>query len=787
MINQYIKDSQAYNTYYDFATGKVLPRKARKYKKVASPSRKLSPVKEAEPVKKTKRVKRPTKKSTTAATVGVVFRDTLGVFVSKKKAPAKGNKGKGMEFLSDATLLEASQVKEAIQKNDNNNDSNDDSKGDNDKADSDDDGNSDADDNERTDSNDDENPSFILNDYDEEEHDEEYESDDDNENVFEDEDNDLYKDVDMRSLGVKQGQERKDDEEMTDADHNVSQEKSYEQVIEDAHMTLTSSQKTDSLNKALLFHQTLLANFLSWKTFHKYATRITLETYTKDFEKKAHEERMLYIDVVEESVKEIIKDEVKSRLPQILPKEVSDFVTPVIQSTINESLENVERSESYKNEPEHKELYKGLVKSYNLDKDLFSAYGNVYSLKRDHDNKDKDEDPSAGSDQGLKKQKTNKDIEPPKGSKSKESKTSSSKGTKSQPKSSGKSVQAEELVFETADTKMPQDQRGHTEDQHNNDGKSIDSRPPQKWIGNIAKARQPPRTPPQKWIGNIAKARQPPRTFDELRSTPIDFLAYVMYNLKINNLTQEILTGLAFNLLKETFKSFVELEYYFEECYKAVTDQLDWNNPKGHEYPFDLSKSLSLIEAQGHQVVLADYFFNNDLEYLKGKSSSRKYTTSITKTKAAKYDNIKGVKDMVSELWSPVKVAYDKFTMKKIIVVTHVKVIKWYDYSYLEEIIVRREDQTLHKFKRNMLMRSDELYNFYDGTLTSVRRVLHDIANNLRMDYLPKRRWSNLDQKRENRRDLPRHTALDSVEVLRSNFINNLWNVFQDKKFASKV
>nr|GFB08664.1 hypothetical protein [Tanacetum cinerariifolium] len=266
--------------------------------------------------------------------------------------------------------------------------------------------------------------------------------------------------------------------------------------------------------------------------------------------------------------------------------------------------------------------------------------------------------------------------------------------------------------------------------------------------------------------GNIAKARQPPRTFDELRSTPIDFLAYVMYNLKINNLTQEILTGLAFNLLKETFKSFVELEYYFEECYKAVTDQLDWNNPKGHEYPFDLSKSLSLIEAQGHQVVLADYFFNNDLEYLKGKSSSRKYTTSITKTKAAKYDNIKGVKDMVSELWSPVKVAYDKFTMKKIIVVTHVKVIKWYDYSYLEEIIVRREDQTLHKFKRNMLMRSDELYNFYDGTLTSVRRVLHDIANNLRMDYLPKRRWSNLDQKRENRRDLPRHTALDSVEVL---------------------
>ncbi|GKD98484.1 hypothetical protein Tco_1382381, partial [Tanacetum coccineum] len=206
MINQDIKDSQAYKTYYDFATGKVPPKKARKYKKVASPSRKLSPVKEAEHVKKTKRVKRSTKMFTTAPTAGVVIRDTPGVFVSKKKAPAKGDKGKGMELLSDAALLEADQVKEPIQKskkdshmlhasgsgdgvgsqpkvpdefkdkttgtNEGTDDNDDNSKGDNDKADSDDDGNSDADDNERTDSDDDddENPSFTLKVYDEEEH-----------------------------------------------------------------------------------------------------------------------------------------------------------------------------------------------------------------------------------------------------------------------------------------------------------------------------------------------------------------------------------------------------------------------------------------------------------------------------------------------------------------------------------------------------------------------------------------------------------------------------------------
>ncbi|GJZ00147.1 hypothetical protein Tco_0517576 [Tanacetum coccineum] len=116
MINQDIRDSKAYKTYYDFATGKVPPKKARKYKKVSLPSRKLSPVLEKEPTEKPKKAKKPTKKSTIVPTTGVVIRDTPGVPVSKKKAPSKGDRGKGMELLSDATLLKATQVKEALQK-----------------------------------------------------------------------------------------------------------------------------------------------------------------------------------------------------------------------------------------------------------------------------------------------------------------------------------------------------------------------------------------------------------------------------------------------------------------------------------------------------------------------------------------------------------------------------------------------------------------------------------------------------------------------------------------------
>ncbi|GJV17861.1 hypothetical protein Tco_1363184 [Tanacetum coccineum] len=200
--------------------------------------------------------------------------------IKGKKAHAKADRSKGIEILSDAALSKAAQLKEAIKRSkkdyhisqasgsgdgsdfesgvpheqqrktsgtdegtdnsedDNDDDSDDDSKGDDDKADSDDD------------------------DYDEEEHDEEYESNDDNENVFEEEDDDLYKDVDVRSLGAEQEQERKGEKEITDADQNVSQENSYEQVIEDTHVTLTSSQKTDSSKQSSSVSSNFASKFL---------------------------------------------------------------------------------------------------------------------------------------------------------------------------------------------------------------------------------------------------------------------------------------------------------------------------------------------------------------------------------------------------------------------------------------------------------------------------------------------------------------------------------------------
>nr|GEX31288.1 hypothetical protein [Tanacetum cinerariifolium] len=90
-----------------------------------------------------------------------------------------------------------------------------------------------------------------------------------------------------------------------------------------------------------------------------------------------------------------------------------------------------------------------------------------------------------------------------------------------------------------------------------------------------------------------AKAKDP-LTFDEQMATPIDFFKYAMNRLKIDNLTQEILVGPVYNLLKGTCTSSIELEYNMEKCFKALIDKLDWNNPEGDHCPFDLTKPLTL-------------------------------------------------------------------------------------------------------------------------------------------------------------------------------------------------
>nr|GEZ63737.1 hypothetical protein [Tanacetum cinerariifolium] len=87
--------------------------------------------------------------------------------------------------------------------------------------------------------------------------------------------------------------------------------------------------------------------------------------------------------------------------------------------------------------------------------------------------------------------------------------------------------------------------------------------------------------PIQPLTSTLAQKEYSRESFNELIDTPLDFSAFVMNRLKVDTLTPELLTGLTFELMKGSYKSLVELEYFLEEVYKANMDQLDSNNPEG--------------------------------------------------------------------------------------------------------------------------------------------------------------------------------------------------------------
>ncbi|GJT19415.1 hypothetical protein Tco_0878121 [Tanacetum coccineum] len=218
-----------------------------------------------------------------------------------------------------------------------------------------------------------------------------------------------------------------------------------------------------------------------------------------------------------------------------------------------------------------------------------------------------------------------------------------------------------------------------------------------------------------------------------------------MNRLNITTLTPELLAGPTFELMKRTCKSLTELEYFCEEVYKDTTEKLDWINPEGRQYPRDLRKPLPF-----------HHFINNDLEYLRGGESSCKYSTSVTKTKAADYGHIKWIEDLVpNSMWSQVIVNHDKFALwgishwgkkrrqfyaftstresardvyskRRIIAVTKVEIVEWKNYKHLGWITIRRDDDILYKFKEGNFHRlwiqdiEDMLLLIMQGKLTNL-------------------------------------------------------------------
>ncbi|GKD06781.1 hypothetical protein Tco_1181755, partial [Tanacetum coccineum] len=105
---------------------------------------------------------------------------------------------------------------------------------------------------------------------------------------------------------------------------------------------------------------------------------------------------------------------------------------------------------------------------------------------------------------------------------------------------------------------------------------------------------------------------------------------------------------------------------WFKQPLRPPTPYPEWN--KRQKEIVTPSKPLPLQGRPGHLTVVVDYFFNDDMEYLKSSDLERMYTTSIMKTKAARYE-------------------------------ISVSVKKLHGYGHLEEIVVKRADQQLYKFK----------------------------------------------------------------------------------------
>nr|GEX10928.1 hypothetical protein [Tanacetum cinerariifolium] len=206
------------------------------------------------------------------------------------------------------------------------------------------------------------------------------------------------------------------------------------------------------------------------------------------------------------------------------------------------------------------------------------------------------------------------------------------------------------------------------------------------------------------------------------------------------------------------------------------------------------ARILSKRSLEGRCVIPFDHFINNDLEYLRGGDSSHKYTTFVTKTKAADYGHIKWIEDLVPRtMWIQEPVGYDKhalwgishwgrkrqqfyeFTVNKedddklhkfkegdfkrlciqdiedmlLLLVqgklTNLMVEERFAFNvslrmFTRSIVIQRyvEDLQLdNKDKQNRLMRIDELHKFSDGTLTDVRTTLDGRLKGIRMKYLP--------------------------------------------------
>nr|GEY85204.1 hypothetical protein [Tanacetum cinerariifolium] len=329
-------------------------------------------------------------------------------------------------------------------------------------------------------------------------------------------------------------------------------------------------------------------------------------------------------------------------------------------------IEKMEGNKSIQRSDEQRNLYKALVEAYEANKIILDTYGENRGSKRRREGKEP-ESASAPLETATR------------------SAGRSTTGSRSRQASASKSAFAEEPVQTTSQMDEPS---------HSN-----------KTLLAVQGSTQT-------WISELAKKANSRSSFNELLDTTLDFSNFIMNRLRVDTLTLELFAGPTYELMKGSCKSLIELEYHLEEVYKATTNQSDWVNLEGQQYLHNLLQPLPLIpNNRGRCVIPFAHFINNDLEYLQEGASSRKYTTSVTKTKAADYGHIKWIEDLVPRtIWIQEPIDYDKhalwgvshcgrkcqqfygfainqesardiYSKRRIIAVTDLKIVEWHSYK----------------------------------------------------------------------------------------------------------
>nr|GEY09773.1 hypothetical protein [Tanacetum cinerariifolium] len=479
------------------------------------------------------------------------------------------------------------------------------------------------------------------------------------------------------------------------------------------------------------------------------AVKVAIQIQSDRLRDEAQRDNDEFLKTFDENMKKIIKEQVKKQVKVQVSK-----ILPRIEQAVNEQLEaevltrsshssktsyvvaadlskmelkkilieKIEGNKSIQRSDEQRNLYKALVEAYKSDKIILDTYRETVTLKRRRDDDvDKDEEPFAGPNRGSKRRREEKESE----SASAPIETAtrsvgrSTQGFRSRQASASESALAEEPMQTTSQMEEP----SHPEFDTGAEDQPI--------------------------ISELTKQADTRSSFNELMDNPLDFSNFLINWLKVDTLTPELLAGPTYELMKGSCKSLVELEYHLEEVFKATTDQLDWVNPEGQQYPHNLLKPLPLIpNNQGRRVIPFEHFINNDLEYLRGGASSL-LGFAINQESAR-----------------------DVYSKRKIIAVTKLKIVEWHSYKHLDWITRHVEDLQLgvesyqkklnltkldlyrsdlkckeaytaysnpqgfiyqNKDKRNRLMRIDKLHKFSDGTLTDVRTALDDRLKGIQM------------------------------------------------------